>query len=458
MAGGIKKAGGISFGVSMATGKLSKDVAKARKTVGGFVGAVQGSLGKLRASFGGIGSAFTAAFSGAAIVGFVTNQFRAIDALHETSQQLGVTTESLSRLGHAADMTETSQERMIAGFTRLGDATRKAMTGLGTAAGAYAKLGIDAEALNRLSPDKQFQAIAEKVGNLSTHQEQLNAAQAIFGKQLGSELLPLLKLGKEGLAGMAAEADKLGITINSVDAEKVAKAADEIAKLKKQLASLGNEAAIEFGPAVARFGNDVMTGLSQMTGGSAGENRAEEKLRKQTELKQARAAQMTAEVQARMRARKQKEWGDTLWQRAAASNARDKRQGAAFAGIRDNLAGKAGGFLSGLGTTAQQIASGVMTSSAARGQRQSALQDILSKSLFTGGKKATDATWAKTQRKTSPIADFDAARSGSLAAYQQRVRGSQQFSKVEEKQLAVQERIADGIDELVNIMPSWGIA
>lgn len=457
MAGGIKKAGGISFGVSMATGQLSKDVAKARKTVGGFVGAVQGSLGKLRASFGGIGSALTAAFSGAAIVGFAKRQFDMIDALHDTSKNLGITTEAMSRLNFAAEQNGASLEAVERALKRLPKSTRDAALGVETVARAYGKLGLDAKSLNQLSPDQQFREVAEAIKSLKNPQDQMTVAQDIFGRG-AAELVETLRLGKSGLQGMADEADRLGATINSIDAAKVAKAADEFNKIKKQFAGLGNQAAVEFGPGVVNFGSDVMTGLSQMTGGDAGENRAERLLRKQTELKQARAAQMTAEVQARIAARKQKEWGDTLWKRAAASNARDKRQGAAFAGLRDSLAGQAGGFLSGLGTTAQQIASGVMSSSAARNQRQTALQDILTKSLLTGGKKATDATWAKTQRKTSPIGDFDAARSGSLAAYQQRVRGQQQFGKVEEKQLKVQEQSRDILREIADGLPTWGIA
>lgn len=457
MAKSGKFIGGISFGVSMSTAKLASDTKRARGLTSSFVGDVKKRLGSLRNSFNGVGTSIAAAFGAAALVNFAKRQFDMIDALHDTSKNLGITTEAMSRLNFAAEQNGASQEAVERALKRLPKSTRDAALGVETVARAYGKLGLDAKALNQLSPDQQFREVAEAIKALKNPQDQMTAAQDIFGRG-AAELVETLRLGKGGLQGMADEADRLGATINSIDAAKVAKAADELNKIKKQFAGLGNQIAVDFGPQAVGFGQRVATGLSRMTGGEGGENVAERQLRQQTELKQATAARMTEEVKARMAARQTEKWKATIWTRAAASNARDKRQGAAFAGIRDNLAGRAGGFLSGLGTTAQQIAIGVMNSSEARNQRQSTLQDILSKSLFTGGKKATDATWAKTQQKTSPIADFNAEQSGSLASYQQRVRGAQQFSKVEEKQLAVQERIADGIDELVNIMPNWGIA
>jgi hypothetical protein len=459
MAGGIKKAGGISFGVSMSTSKLTKDVKTARTTLGKFVDGTRAQLGNLRNSFGGLGASLTAAFSGAAMVGFVKNQFDMIDALHDTSKNLGVTTEAMSRLNFAAEQSGASQGAVETALARMVKSTRNAAMGVETAAKAYEKLGLNAAELNNLSPEKQFAIIAEAVKNLKNQQDQLTSTQDIFGRG-ASELVETLRLGKDGLSAMANEADRVGATINSWDAEQVAKAADELIKVRKQFAALGNQVAVDLGPGAIGFGQRVATGLSRMTGGEGGENVAERKLREHTELKQARQEQITAAVKARMAAKKQKEWAATIWQRAAASNARDKRQGAAFAGLRDNIAGRLGGaatsFGQGMLANAQQIGSGLM-GGAAQAQRSKAWNDIQLQAMLSGP-RASDKTWAKTQRKFSSVKDFNAEQSGSLAAYQQRVRGQQQFGKVEEKQLKVQEQSRDYLKEILDVLPSWGIA
>jgi len=121
-----------------------------------------------------------------------------------------------------------------------------------------------------------------------------------------------------------------------------------------------------------------------------------------------------------------------------------KESGSFFGSIADTIKNSA------MGRNASQIFGGVKDSPIAQMMRQ-----LLGANLKNGmaGRGGFNITSSK-----QTIGDFDAAQSGSLAAYQQRVRGAQQFNKVEEKQLAVQERIADGIDELVNIMPNWGVA
>lgn len=446
---GIKKAGGISFGVSMVTSQLGKDTTKARKMMGGFVDDTKKRLAGLRNSFSGVAASMTAVFSAAAITGFAKRQFEMIDSLHHSAQSLGVTTEELSRLGWAAEQSGSDITAVEKSMARMVRTTRDAAVGLETAKRSFDVLGLDAKALNQLAPEKQFQAIAEAFSKLKAEQDQLVVAQDIFGRS-GKSLIETLSLGKDGLAGMADQADRLGVTINGIDAANVAKAADEMNELRKQMAGIGNQLAIDFGPGVVGLSQRVATGMSRMTGGEGGENVREKMLREKTELAAERASTLQIEAQNRFAAR----------QRAAQMKAnplglptreeyfKRKSQGQAVHGAMTGALGMGGDLAKSLGATLAQIASGIANDPVAKAQRDSALASILNRSAMQGG--ASDSTWSKTRRKASHgIRDFDAVESGSMAAYQQRIRGQQQFNKarpIEEKQLATLEQIAKALE------------
>lgn len=457
MFNGIKKAGGISFGVSMVTSQLGKDTTKARKMLGGFVDDTKKRLAGLRNSFSGVGTSLAAAFSVGAVAGFAKRQFDMIDALHDTSKNLGITTEGLSRLNFAAEQSGASQEAMEKSLAKMVRSTRDASLGLETYQRAYDKLGLNAKELMKLAPEQQFAEIADAVKNLKSENDQLTVAQDIFGRS-GKELVETLRLGKQGLSGMADEADRVGATINGIDAANVAKAADEINKLKKQLAGIGNQLAVDLGPGAVGFAQRVSTGLSVMSGGSGGETVAEKQLRERMGLKAEQQNNLLAEAQARFERKRQQELGRTWVQRAGEANRKDRAQFGMAVGAKDALAGGVADFAKKLGTTVTQIATGVATSSEARIARETAFKDILNRSAMSGG--ATDATWKKITRKESQrIRSFDAVESGSLAAYQQRLRGQQQFEKarpIEEKQLATLEKIAAALENPAEFMIAEG--
>lgn len=438
--------GGIRFDVGVGTAKLASDMKRARGMTNSFVGDVKKRLGGLRDSFTGVGTALTAAFSVGAVTTFAKRQFDMIDALHDTAKNLGITTEGLSRLNFAAEQSGASQEVVEKALAKMVKSTRDASLGLDTYLRAYNKLGLNAKELMQLAPEKQFATIAEAIKNLKNENEQLTVAQDIFGRG-GKELVETLRLGKDGLAGMANEADRLGATINSFDAAKVAKAADEINKLKKELAGIGNQLAVDFGPGAVGFAQRVSTGLSRLTGGEGGENVAERQLRQRTELMVARNQNIAAESQRRFELKQMRQRysnrGLLTHDQYVARRKQQLSQGQAVVDAMKGALGAGSGFAKGLGATVSQIATGIATSSEARYARQNAMKQIMDNSFFTGGPKASDKTWEKTKaRQQMKVDRFSAAESGSVAAHQQRVRGMQQFDKVQLEQRDLLKQIA----------------
>src|SRR5258705_12004769 len=101
----------------------------------------------------------------------------------------------------------------------------EAEQGGGSAADTFRQLGLDAKTLADSSPDEAFKLIADGLLNIENPAQRASAMMDIFGKS-GQSLGSLLMSGSKGIAAAQAEAEKLVLTFNRVDASKVAAAND----------------------------------------------------------------------------------------------------------------------------------------------------------------------------------------------------------------------------------------
>ncbi|MDE8344524.1 MAG: LptA/OstA family protein, partial [Acidocella sp.] len=124
---------------------------------------VEGSSKKMEARSINAGSVISAGLGGlfaggavatAALGGVVASGIERLDQLGDAAQQLGVTTQALSELRYAANLSGSSAEDLDAALVKmnanLGDAATKA-TPTGD---ALKKLGLDAREIATLAPDE----------------------------------------------------------------------------------------------------------------------------------------------------------------------------------------------------------------------------------------------------------------------------------------------------------------
>ena len=140
------------------------------------------ALDKTKSAFrgisAGVGSVASAVFNlktalvgvvGAAGIGLlIRNSLQATDALSKTAQKLGVTTESLSALRYAAELSGVGIQTTDMAIQRFTRRLSEAAQGTGEAKGALRELNIDAEALSRLPLEEQMFALADAFGNVKT--------------------------------------------------------------------------------------------------------------------------------------------------------------------------------------------------------------------------------------------------------------------------------------------------
>lgn len=211
-------------------GKMTIDgIDKSEKQLGGLQNKVQGMSKGLRIA----GAAMTAVggiITGVAIKGVIAYA-RMGDEVHKMSLRTGFATETLSRLKYAAGLGGASLATVEKAAKRMAATIYDAGEGLSTAVDAMDNLGISVEDFEGLNPEEQFMKFAGAIASVEDASERSALAQRIFGRA-GTEMLPMLSEGTEGLKAMMAEAEKFGPIFGQEAAEAAAKLTDTMSQLK----------------------------------------------------------------------------------------------------------------------------------------------------------------------------------------------------------------------------------
>ncbi len=228
----------------LATDKTSQAFA----SVTGKLKSVSKSAIAVGAQIAKMGAAMTAATVAAGIALTKTSMAN-VDALAKTADKIGITTEALAGLQHAAELTGVSTETMNMALQRMTRRVAEAAMGSGEAVKALKELRIDAGALVKLPLDQQMEIVADAMQGVETQADRVRLAMKLFDSE-GVALVNTLAGGSEGLREMAAEAGHLGIAISRVDAAQIEAANDAVTRAKGVFTGLGNQLGTAFAPII----------------------------------------------------------------------------------------------------------------------------------------------------------------------------------------------------------------
>lgn len=227
-----------------------------------------GAAGLQVAKFGAGVVALGATAAAGGLMVLTKQAMETIDATAKTSDQLGIQTEKLIGLRHAADLAGVSNEdfdKSMGQLTkRLGEA---AMNG-GPVETTLQGIGLSARNLAAMAPDEAFYAIADGIAGISNPAQRAAVAFDLFGKQ-GISMISVLSGGSAALKEAQADAEKLGLTFSRVDAAQVEAANDAMTRLGALFTGIGQQLAIQ----VAPFITAAVDKLTEM--GAAGLNSGE---------------------------------------------------------------------------------------------------------------------------------------------------------------------------------------
>jgi hypothetical protein len=172
-----------------------------------------------------------AAVAGAVAIS-VKQYANAGDEIQKMAIRTGFSTESLSELRHAANLSGTSIGAMETAITRMSRTLTAADEESKGAQKSIERLGLSVDDLLQLSPEERFLQLAYAVAEIEDPALKTAAAMDVFGKQ-GTQLLPMLAEGKEGLDAMREEAHRLGIVFDEEGANKAARFNDQMERMQK---------------------------------------------------------------------------------------------------------------------------------------------------------------------------------------------------------------------------------
>ena len=241
----------------MANQKLNIVITAFDKTKSAFRGISAGD-GAVTSAVFSLKTALVGVVGAAGIGLLVRNSLQATDALSKTAQKLGVTTQELSALRYAAELSGVGIQTTDMAVQRFTRRLAEAAQGTGEAKGALRELNIDAAELSKLPLQEQMFALADAFGNVKNANDQVRLGFKLFDSE-GLAFINTLKEGREGLSAMFAEADRLGVLLSTDAAQGVERANDAFTKLGTLLKGVTDQTVAALAPAL----EDLATFLTE---------------------------------------------------------------------------------------------------------------------------------------------------------------------------------------------------
>lgn len=244
------------------TDKTRKMFSSLKKNLGGVGKAMKGTTAKIGALVGVGGMA-----------ALVKTSLAANDALAKTADKLGIATEALGGLHHAAQLSGVSTQNMDLALQRMTRRVSEAANGTGSAVKALKELGLDAKALANSSPDQVFMQVTKAMEGVENQSDKVRLAFKLFDSG-GVGLVNTMSAGADALRDTMKEAEILGATLNRIDAAKIEQANDAMHRSGQVAKGFGNAVTVAVSPYIEALGNHFYNSALEAGGFGESTNKA----------------------------------------------------------------------------------------------------------------------------------------------------------------------------------------
>lgn len=183
------------------------------------------------------------------------------DDIQKMAQRISVSTEALSELSLAFELSGTSMgnfEIAMRGATRMIDGAREGMV---TASRSLERMGISLEAIKDIAPEEQFMMLAQGLRGIENASERAALAQQAFGRAAGT-ILPLINSNIEGARELARQ---MGNVWTQQEANLAADVKDRMTLVDAAMDGLGRTIAVQVMPYLVNFLEGVAVVLPMLT-------------------------------------------------------------------------------------------------------------------------------------------------------------------------------------------------
>lgn len=240
----VAKIGGFTDGLS----KAEREAQRRSKSINDSLTSIS-KVGVAALTTAGIGAA-------AALVAIGRQAIDTADKVNDLSKITGISTETLSQLGYAAQQSGSDMDSLASALPKFSKNIAEAAAGTKAQAEAFDAIGVSVtDAQGKIKPmDILLLEVADKFASYEDGAGKAALAQEFFGKS-GAALIPFLNNGAAAISQLAMESDNLGNTINSNTAAAADEFNDNLARLRTVAIGLGNTLITEILPTL-----NAMTG------------------------------------------------------------------------------------------------------------------------------------------------------------------------------------------------------
>ncbi|EPG6155701.1 phage tail tape measure protein [Klebsiella pneumoniae] len=239
-----KSLGTLTIDLVAKVGGFVSGMDKAERASAKWSKQVQDDVAKSSAALAGIGAAAIAAGLAVGASGFqlLKSTSRQIAETDRWAKSLQLSTQELLAWQFAAEKAGVSGDQMADIFKDIGDKIGDAVLNKsGEAVDALNALGLSAEKLSKVSPDKQFLAIGESLEKISTNAEKTTILESL-GNDL-SKLLPLFDNNNQKLKQFIDLAKDYGVAPDPSSIDDLVKVNQLFEDMEAQVAGLKIEIA-----------------------------------------------------------------------------------------------------------------------------------------------------------------------------------------------------------------------
>lgn len=174
------------------------------------------------------------------------------DEIHKMSIRTGIGAETLSTLGYAARRSGSDLQTLDQALKDLAKFSTEAAAGSKLQIDTLRELGITAEQIDLVAPERQLLLLADALKGIEDPQKRAALAMRVFGEN-GRKLLPLLEEGAEGIRKLQEQAKARGNIFTDADAKAAAEMNDAIDDVWEGFKALGSEIARALLPVAKEF-------------------------------------------------------------------------------------------------------------------------------------------------------------------------------------------------------------
>lgn len=202
-----------------------------------------GQVGKVAGAITGLGGAV----SGAGIAALTKQAIDAADELGKMSTRTGVAVEQLSAYKHIASLADVSMQELTTSWRFMSKSIDDATQGVNTAQDAYRRLGVNIADLKKLSPEQQFERLADAFGGIKDQGEKTALAMDVFGRS-GIQMMTIMEGGSKAINAAKKEAEDLGLIVGTDTAKAAEAFNDAMTKVWSVVKSVGLSFAADLTP------------------------------------------------------------------------------------------------------------------------------------------------------------------------------------------------------------------